>query len=250
MNARYDRIGLSYGATRREDPGLQSLLEAALGAAQSIVNVGAGTGSYEPPSRSVIAVEPSRTMIAQRRGRSPHVLQARADALPLRSQSVDGAMVVLSLHHWDEGQERGVRELRRVARGPVAIVTIDAQVSGRMWLMADYLHEVAELDRRIFPPIERIAGWLGGTSDCSVVEVPRATPDWTLLSFWAHPERVLDARARNGTSGFARMPTHVVERVVSELEGDLKSGAWDGRHGPLRSLESLDVGLRLLVNWP
>jgi SAM-dependent methyltransferase len=250
VTARYDQIGAGYGATRREDPALQRLIEAALGEARSVVNVGAGAGSYEPAARQVIAVEPSRTMIAQRRQRSPHVLQAKAHALPLAEQSVDAAMVVLSLHHWDEGQEQGVRELRRVARGPIVIATIDAEVSGDMWLMADYLHEVAELDRRIFPPPERIAAWLGGRSELSVVEVPRDTPDWTLLSFWAHPERVLHAGARQATSGFARMPLAVVERVVHDVTRDLDSGAWDARHGRLRSLASFDAGLRLIVNRP
>jgi SAM-dependent methyltransferase len=248
MSARYDQIGIGYGTTRREDPALQRLIESALGDARTIVNVGAGAGSYEPRERRVIAVEPSRTMLAQRRARSPHVLQARADALPLADGAVDAAMVVLSLHHWDGAQERGVRELRRVARGPVAIVTIDAEVSARMWLMADYLPEVAELDRRIFPPLERIASWLGGESETHVVEVPRDTPDWTLLSFWAHPERVLDEQARRATSGFARMPNEVVSRVVREVTRDLTSGAWDDRHGPLRSLASFDAGLRLLVH--
>jgi hypothetical protein len=109
---------------------------------------------------------------------------------------------------------------------------------------------VAELDRRIFPPLERIAGWLGGQSELRVVEVPRDTPDWTLLSFWAHPERVLDARARAATSGFARMPPDVVARVTSAVSGDLASGAWEARHGQLRALASFDAGLRLLINDP
>ena len=250
MNARYDHIGRSYTVTRREDPTLQRMILTELGDARVVLNVGAGSGSYEPTSRQVIALEPSLTMIAQRIERSPQVLRARADALPLATQSVDAAMAVLSLHHWDAGQERGVRELRRVARGPIVIVTIDAQVSGGMWLMADYLPEVAELDLRIFPPLERICDWLGGSSEVRVVEVSRDTPDWTLLSFWAHPERVLDERARNGTSGFARMPPTVVNRVVREVSRDLATGAWDARHGHLRRRESLDVGLRLLVNRP
>lgn len=70
------------------------------------------------------------------------------------------------------------------------------------------------------------------------------------MSFWAHPERVLDAQARNATSGFARMPTAVVERVVRDVTRDLASGAWDARHGHLRKLTHYDVGLRLLINTP
>ncbi len=140
--------------------------------------------------------------------------------------------------------------MRRVARGPVVILTFDPAVSARMWLMADYLPEVAELDRRILPPPETLALWLD--SDVSIQEVPisRDTPDWSLGSFWAHPERVLDARARNSTSGFARMSPEVVERVVKAVERDLQDGTWDARHGHLRELDEYDAGLRLLVANP
>jgi hypothetical protein len=140
-----------------------------------------------------------------------------------------------------------VRELRRVARDAVVILTYEESVSRRMWLLDEYLPEVAELDRRIFPAPERIAQWLGGDVRIETVEVPADTSDWMLGAFWAHPERVLDPRARAATSGFARMTAAVIERVASTLEADLRSGAWDARHGHLRALESLDVGLRLIV---
>jgi SAM-dependent methyltransferase len=247
---RYEKIGASYAVTRREDPHIKARILSALGAARSVVNVGAGTGSYEPAERRVIAVEPSRVMLEQRPAAAAPALRARADQLPLKDQSVDAALVVLSLHHWDEGQQRGVRELRRVARGPVVIATIDVEVETSMWLFADYLPEVVALDRRIFPPLAQIAQWLGGTTRYEVVEIRRDTPDWTLMSFWAHPERVLDAQARNATSGFARMKPAVVERVVHEVQRDLASGSWDRRHGQLRQLESYDAGLRLLINTP
>ncbi len=130
------------------------------------------------------------------------------------------------------------------------IATVDADVSAAMWLCADYLPEVAALDRRIFPPLSQIAEWLGGETRSEVIETPRDTPDWTLMSFWAHPERVLDERARNATSGFARMEPAVVERVVAQVKRDLESGAWDARHGALRRRESCDVGFRLLINHP
>ena len=140
--------------------------------------------------------------------------------------------------------------MRRVARGPLVIFTFDPEVSARMWLMADYLPEVAELDRRILPRLATVARWLGG--DVSVREVPihRNTPDWSLGSFWAHPERVLDAQARNSTSGFARMSPEVVNRVVAAVEQDLRDGTWDARHGHLRELDEYDAGLRLLVAKP
>jgi SAM-dependent methyltransferase len=245
MPARYDAIGTRYAVTRREDPGLRRRIHAALGDARTVVNVGAGTGSYEPRDRHVVAIEPSDVMAAQRSRDLAPAIRATADALPLRDGAVDAAMAVLTLHHWDGAQERGVRELRRVTRGPVVIVTYDAEVAGRMWLM-EYLPEVAELDRRIFPAPQRICGWLGGARVVPV-EIPRDTPDWTLGSFWAHPERVLDATAREATSGFARMPEAVVERVVRDVERDLRSGAWDARFGDLRELAAYDAGMRLVV---
>lgn len=250
VSNRYEQIGLSYANTRREDPRIKARIVAALGASRSVVNVGAGAGSYEPADRWVVAVEPSRVMIDQRPLAAAPVLRARADRLPLLDQSVDAALAILSVHHWDEGQERGVRELRRVARGPVVIATIDPEVSAAMWLCADYLPEVAELDRRIFPPLSQIAAWLGGETRVEIVETPRDTPDWTLMSFWAHPERVLDERARSATSGFARMEPAVVARVVAHVKRDLESGDWDARHGALRRRESLDSGFRLLINHP
>lgn len=244
---RYDAIGLGYAGTRREDPGIRSLLNEALGEARTVVNVGAGAGSYEPSDRHVIAIEPSDTMANQRPRHLAPAIRASAGALPLRDRSVDAAMTVLSLHHWDEEQERGVRELRRVASGRVVILTYDASVSNEMWLMKDYFPEVAELDARIFPPLETIAGWLGGTVKVSTVPIGRDTPDWHLGSFWAHPERVLDEAARNATSGFARAAPEVVARVVAAVRSDLRDGIWEARHGHLRKLTEYDGGLRLLV---
>ena len=246
--ARYDRIGQGYSVTRREDAHISSAIRAALGNARSVVNVGAGAGSYEPDDRYVIAVEPSDVMAAQRPPTIPPALRASAADLPLRDDGVDAAMAVLTIHHWDDELEGGIRELRRVARETVVILTYDPLVSGEMWLMADYLPEVAELDRRIFPAPELLAEWLGGRTRIEVVPIRRDTPDWMLGSFWTHPERVLDEGARNATSGFARMDAAVVRRVVADVRRDLESGAWDERHGHLRKLDAFDAGLRLVVS--
>jgi SAM-dependent methyltransferase len=246
FSTRYDTIGAGYASTRREDPRIAALIHAALGDARTVVNVGAGAGSYEPRDRRVIPIEPSEVMIAQRDPSLPPAIRSGAYPLPLEDRSVDAAMAVLTIHHWDDDQERGVRELRRVARGPVVILTFDPEVSERMWLM-DYLPEVAELDRRILPTVDTLATWLGGDVEARVVPIARDTPDWNLGSFWAHPERVLDERARNATSGFARMPPEVVERVVRNVERDLADGTWDERHGHLRELDEYDAGLRLVV---
>jgi SAM-dependent methyltransferase len=247
---RYDSIGSGYARRRREDPELRALIHDGLGDARTVLNVGAGTGSYEPRDRNVIAVEPSDVMAAQRPPELAPAIRAGADQLPLRDGSVDAAMAVVTVHHWDEHRERGVRELRRVTRGPVVIVTFDAEVCARMWLPADYLPEVAELDRRTFPAIDELRGWLGGETRVVAMPVAADTPDWTFAAFWAHPERVLDPDARAATSGFARMEPEVVERVVDALRDDLRSGAWDERHSRLRTLRELDVGLRVLVGLP
>ncbi len=247
---RYDRIGAGYAGTRREDPALRARIEAALGDARTVVNVGAGTGSYEPRDRHVVAIEPSDVMAAQRSRALAPALRATAASLPLRDGAVDAAMTVLSLHHWDRAQARGVRELRRVATGPVVIVTCDPAVSGAMWLMADYLPEVSALDQRIFPPLDQVAAWLGGDTRVEPVPIARTSPDWNLMSFWAHPERVLDAAARAATSGFAWQPPEVVERVVAAVRRDLDDGTWDARHGHLRALDAYDAGMRLVVNLP
>ena len=248
--ARYDRIGQGYAQTRKPDPLIADRILAALGPARTIVNVGAGAGSYEPLDRHVIAVEPSDVMAAQRSRELAPALRATADQLPLRDGAVDAALAVLTIHHWDQAQERGVRELRRVASGPVVILTCDPEVSGAMWLMSDYLHEVGTLDRRIFPRPELLASWLGGRTQVEAIPISRDSCDWTLMSFWAHPERVLDAAARNATSGFARMDAAVVDRVVAAVGRDLADGTWDARYGHLRELAEYDAGMRLIINTP
>jgi SAM-dependent methyltransferase len=247
---RYDTIGADYARFRREDPGFRAKIRDALGDARTVVNVGAGTGSYEPDDRHVIAIEPSDVMASQRPCHLPPAIRAGAAKLPLRDASVDAAMAILTLHHWDEAREQGVRELRRVSRGPVVILTYDSRVSETMWLMAEYLPEVAALDRTIFPHPEVIAEWLGGQVTIETLAIPKDTPDWMLGAYWAHPERVLDASARAATSGFARMPAPIIERVVQNIERDLADGSWDRRHGALRQLTEYDAGLRLVVGRP
>lgn len=245
MTRYYDQIGTDYAKRRREDPQLYRRIKTALGDARTVVNVGAGAGSYEPRDRYVIAVEPSAAMAAQRPPERP-AIRGVAIELPLHDDCVDAAMTVMSLHHWHPHQERGVRELCRVARDTVVIVTIDPLVSGAMWLMADYLTEVRDLDYQMCPPPETVASWLGSDATVDVVPVSRDTPDHTSLSFWAHPERVLDSAARAATWSFSGQSPAVVERVVKAVEADLQSGAWNAAHGELRGLDTFDAGLRII----
>jgi SAM-dependent methyltransferase len=248
--ARYDTIGRGYTRTRREDPRFRARIHAALGESRTVVNVGAGAGSYEPRDRHVVAIEPSDVMAAQRPSDVAPAVRASAGELPLRDGSVDAAMAILTIHHWDEQRERGVREMRRVARGPVVIVTYDPRVSAKMWLIADYFPELAALDEAIFPKLEEVTAWLGGRVTIESLLLPRDLQDWMLGSFWAHPERVLDPDARAATSGFARMPDSVVDRIVRDVRRDLDDGTWERRHGSLRTLDVYDVGLRLIVARP
>jgi SAM-dependent methyltransferase len=244
---RYDSIGVGYSQCRREDPILYEKIIAALATSRTVLNVGAGAGSYEPRDRTVLAVEPSDVMARQRSGGNLPAIKATADQLPFHDKSIDACMTVLSLHHWHPNQMAGVHEMRRIARERVVIVTIDPRISAQMWLMADYLHEVADLDNQIFPLPETICKWLGDAAEMEVVLINRDTVDWTLVSFWAHPERVLNPAARAATSGFARQSRSVVDRVVRDVERDLKSGRWDAKHGYLRSLSAYDAGLRLIT---
>ena len=244
---RYDSIGVGYSQCRREDPILYEKIIAALATSRTVLNVGAGAGSYEPRDRTVLAVEPSDVMARQRSGGNLPAIKATADQLPFHDKSIDACMTVLSLHHWHPNQMAGVHEMRRIARERVVIVTIDPRISAQMWLMADYLHEVADLDNQIFPLPETICKWLGDAAEMEVVPINRDTVDWTLVSFWAHPERVLNPAARAATSGFARQSRSVVDRVVRDVERDLKSGRWDAKHGYLRGLSEYDAGLRLIT---
>ncbi len=245
--SRYDTIGYQYSATRREDPQLRDRILRGLGDSRTVVNVGAGTGSYEPHDRHVIAVEPSDVMAAQRPAGLAPAIRGSASPLPLRDDSVDAAMAILTIHHWDDQLEPGVHELRRVARGPVIIVTFDPVVSGNMWLMRDYIPESAAVDQATFPTIDTLATWLGGTVEVEPILTTRDTPDWTAASFWAHPERVLNQAARNATSAFARLEPSLINRVVTNMERDLRDGTWDRRNGHLRGLSEYDAGMRLVV---
>jgi SAM-dependent methyltransferase len=246
LSRHYDEIGATYASRRRADPRIAARIDAALGDARSVVNVGAGTGNYEPADRDVIAIEPSGVMAAQRPPHLPPAIEATAESLPLADDSVDAAMAVLTIHHWTHA-EAGVRELQRVARDRIVIVTVDIEVSAHMWLFADYFPEVAERDRAQFPAIETLLAWLGPAARSEVVPVPRDCSDGFLLSFWSDPERVLDPEARAATSGFALLDRNVEADAVARLAADLESGAWDERHGRLRQLAEYDAGLRLIA---
>lgn len=243
---RYDTIGRGYAAYRRADPRIEAAVHAALGDARTVVNVGAGTGSYEPTDRPVIPVEPSTAMTLQRDPALPPAVLGVAESLPLADGTADAAMAVLTMHHWSD-VDRGLAELVRVARRRIVLLTIDVDVESDMWLLRDYVPEVVARDRHEFPPIARLVSELKAPTRVVTVPIPADCTDGFILSFWNRPEAVLDPGARAATSGFARMDAARVTEVVARLARDLETGSWDREHGHLREEPHLDVGLRLLV---
>jgi SAM-dependent methyltransferase len=242
----YERLGHGYSGRRRPDPRIEAQIHAALGDARTVVNVGAGAGSYEPLDRHVIAVEPSATMRAQRPPGLAPAIEARAERMPLGDDSVDAGMATLTIHHWTD-PEAGLRELRRVARGPVVILTFDIDVLAKFWLIDEYLPEVLEDDRGRFPSIERVSRALGSAS-VEPVPVPADCTDGFFEAYGSRPERYLDPSVRAAQSAWPRMGPGVEARCVAELRADLASGAWDAKHGWLRDLPTYDGGLRLIVS--
>ncbi|HEU4885091.1 MAG TPA: class I SAM-dependent methyltransferase [Longimicrobium sp.] len=240
--ALYDRIGVGYSAYRRPDPRIAARIAEALGPARSIVNVGAGAGSYEPADRAVVAVEPSAEMVRQRPPGAAPAVRASADGLPFRDRAFDAAMAVLTIHHWPDWRA-GVAEMRRVARGPVVILTWDPDHPG-FWLVQDYFPEILEIDRVILPPFAEIEHVLG---PCTVhpVPIPADCSDGFLGAYWRRPEAYLDTGARGAISAFARIQT--LDAGLDRLREDLADGTWQRRHGSLLSLPEIDIGYRLVV---
>ena len=240
MTALYDTIGLNYQDLRRPDPRIAAVIDAALGNARTVVNVGAGTGSYEPAHRQVTAVEPSAAMIAKRACGAAKAVQASADDLPFADDAFDAAMAVLTIHHWPD-KSAGLRELRRVTRGPIVLLTFDP--ASRPWL-TDYLPELAALDEANMPAMSDYARWLGPVS-IAPVPVPHDCSDGFLYAYWRRPAAYLDPVIRSGSSSFWALPN--LDEGLNRLEADLRSGAWQARYAELLDAETYDAGYRLVI---
>jgi len=241
----YDRIGLDYSDVRRADPRFETAIWAALGDAETVLNIGAGAGSYEPIDREVIAIEPSAVMIAQRPPTAPAAIQGVAECLPLAQASVEATMAVFTMQHWAD-IDRGLQEVRRVTRNRVAFLTLDVDVAAEaFWLARDYMPEMIEPDRRDFPTIDRLRDSFPEL-EADTIAVPSDCTDGFCIALWSRPEAHLDPRVRQASSIWHRLPEAVVQRALAELRADLKSGEWDRRHGHLRETAELDIGLRLI----
>jgi SAM-dependent methyltransferase len=245
----YDASKAAYAVTRRGDPRIAAQIERALGDARSVVNVGAGTGSYESADREVTAVEPSAVMRAQRPPGSAPAIDARAESLPFEDDSFDAATAFFTVHHWTD-PAAGLRELRRVARGRVVVLTFDTAETDTFWLVRGYLPEVGDLDGGRIPAIADTVEALGGKCAVEPVPVPHDCRDGFLGAFWRRPERYLDAAVIPGISSFGELDPAVLERGLGRLRNDLDSGAWRRRYGGLLSRDELDIGIRLVVATP
>ena len=244
----YELHDRGYSARRRTDPRIARLIHDALGSARTVLNVGAGTGSYEPEDRHVLAVEPSPAMRAQRPPQLAPAIDAVAEALPFDDDSVDAAMAVASVHQWADAR-KGLGELRRVARGPVVILTFDGDALDRLWL-ADYVPEMMEHERRRLPRIETILAALGPDATVRPVAVPADCVDGFIEAFYARPEAFLAEEVRRSQSAWAFVDRAVEERFVTSLRQDLASGGWDDRYGHWRAKPQFEGALRLIVERP
>jgi SAM-dependent methyltransferase len=241
----YERHGRTYSQHRRADPRIAARIHAALGDARTVLNVGAGAGSYEPDDRWVLAVEPSATMRAQRPAGAAPAIDARAEALPFDDGAVDAAMACVTIHHW-QSPEAGLAELRRVTRGPVVVFTFELDHLPEWQL--EYLHEGVAKELPRFPAIDDVAAALGGRTRVERIPTPGDCTDGFFEAFWRRPEELLDPEVRSAQSVWALLEPEVEERIVERLTGALDSGAWDAEHGHLRERESFDGALRLVIS--
>jgi SAM-dependent methyltransferase len=244
----YNIHGAGYADLRRADPRIAAQFHAALGHGRTVLNVGAGAGNYEPADRYVLAIEPSAAMRAQRPSHLPPAIDAYAERLPLSDKSVDAAMASITVHQWSD-MTQGLREMRRVTRGPIVILAFDPDRLDRFWLY-HYAPEILAVERRRDPPIDRICQALGGRTEVRYVAVPIDCTDGFSEAYYARPERFLDPSIRRSQSAWSFVEPEVHERFVETLRADLDSGEWDRRFGNLRRFPQFDGSLCLIVNTP
>ena len=241
----YAAVGSNYSAFRQPDPRIARLILGRLGNATSVLNVGAGAGSYEPTDRTVTAVEPSASMRAQRPAHLSTAIDAVAESLPFPDQSFDAALATFTVHQW-QNLEAGLREMRRVTRGPVVILSCDPALVTRFWLH-DYAADVLETEARRYPKLSQMAAILGGSTKNVSVPIPLDCTDGFNEAYYGRPEMLLRDDARLACSAWSFVSPEVVHRFKAHLADDLATGAWDERHAHLRRQPTYDGSLRLLV---
>lgn len=244
-DADYGAIGRGYSRFRQPDPWIAARILDALGEARTVLNIGAGAGSYEPTDREVTAVEPSATMRAQRPPRLPAAIDATADRLPFPDQAFDASMATFTVHQWPD-LGAGLNEVRRVTRGPIVILTCDPEALDGYWLH-DYAPEVTAVETSRYPRIADICAILGGRADVRRIAIPLDCRDGFNEAYYGRPERLLDPAARQACSGWSFVDPAAVRRFVDTLRRDLSDGTWERRYGRLRNQPYFDGPLRLVV---
>lgn len=244
----YDRIGGQYWRGRREDPRIAARIRAALADASPVVNVGAGSGSYEPWDRPVVASEPSEVMLSQRSAGAAPAVCAVAEALPFRDGAFGAAMGVLTVHHWSD-RARGLAEMRRVSRGPVVLFTRDPQVAPFWWLH-HYFPATARLEASRETTLAQLAQELGGRLDVIPVPIPADCADGFNAAYWRRPRAYLDPQVWRPMSALALIPEADRTDGMRRLRADLDSGDWDRRWGHLLALDELDLGYCVVIARP
>jgi SAM-dependent methyltransferase len=241
----YDRIGGGYTRARRADPRIAAALAAALGDTGTVLNVGAGTGSYEPEDRPVVAVDPSALMLAQRPAGSAPCVQAAAEHLPFRDATFGAAMAVLTIHHWSD-KPRGLAEMRRVARGPLVFFGGHNRTLNTSWWLHEYFPAVHRLVCGRTYPAERIGEVLGPV-DTVPVPIPADCADGFEAAYWRRPEAILDPATWRATSALSLIPASDRTAGMARLSADLASGRWHQRYGHLLALDEVDLGYCIVI---
>ncbi|MBO9588428.1 class I SAM-dependent methyltransferase [Devosia sp.] len=247
-DANYGVIGTNYRRYRQPDPHIAGFILKALGNARTVLNVGAGAGSYEPTDREVTAVEPSESMRAQRPAHLSQAIDGAAENLPFADGTFDASMATFTVHQWKDLQA-GLAEMRRVTSGPVLVLTCDPARLDTFWLN-DYAPEAISVEASRYPSMDAIAAGLGGSVDILPVPIPLACTDGFSEAYYGRPESLLDPGARLANSAWSFVDPSVGERFAKHLSDDLQSGRWDRQHGQLRSQPFFEGSLRLLVGRP
>ena len=241
----YDQIGKGYAVQRIPEQRWIDLINAQISGASALLNVGAGTGSYEPSVLNVIALEPSPTMILQRPTTAAPVVRGIAEQLPFADNSFDVAMAVLTVHHWSD-PALGLAEMRRVSRKQIIITWDNAVFAETFWLIRDYLPEVAAHDANL-PTLPTISHQLQNPRT-HTLPVPAECSDGVLGAYWRRPEVYLDKRSRDAMSGLALLDQQTVGEAMQHLRADLDSGIWAERNASILDLSELDIGYRMVVS--
>jgi SAM-dependent methyltransferase len=243
----YETHGVGYARQRRADPRIAARIAAALGDARTVLNVGAGAGSYEPRDRWLLAVEPSATMRAQRSPDAAPCLAGAAESIPLDDDSVDAAMACVTIHHWQD-RAAGLAELRRVSRGPVVVFTFE--LADLIPWQRDYFAEAVAIEEPRFGRVEQVAAELGGEVRIERIPTPADCADGFFEAYWNRPEPLLDPTIRASQSIWELIGSDAEARTFDRLAADLDSGKWDEENGALRERDSYEGSLRLVISEP